>query len=121
MGRVTLPAKRTPTLTLPRSTRGGDWIEREPAHLDTLAAVLARAPRPLHLLGEGLPYHPLPPEIGVILTETSTWRACATAVAGIGWQMAREGQFIDAMKLLPLYVRLPEAEEKFDAMKGMPN
>ncbi|MEA2735656.1 MAG: tRNA threonylcarbamoyladenosine biosynthesis protein TsaB, partial [Humisphaera sp.] len=35
----------------------GTWIEREPAHLDSLTAMLARAPRPVHLLGEGIPYH----------------------------------------------------------------
>jgi tRNA threonylcarbamoyladenosine biosynthesis protein TsaB len=105
-----------PTLTLPRITGGGEsrgWIEREPAHLDTLAAVVARAPRPLYLLGEGLPYHPLPPEDRVIAVEPSRSQARASVVAELGNQMARAGEFTEAMKLLPQYVRPPEAEEKF--------
>jgi tRNA threonylcarbamoyl adenosine modification protein YeaZ len=110
--------QKTPTLTLPRSTGGGDWmdwIEREPAHLDTLANVIARSPRPLYLLGEGLPYHLPPTDTEIIQTDPLTWRARAAAVAALGWRMARAGQFTEALKMLPLYVRVPEAEEKFEA------
>jgi tRNA threonylcarbamoyladenosine biosynthesis protein TsaB len=103
-------------LSAARITGGGEsrgWIEREPAHLDTLAAVVARAPRPVYLLGEGLPYHPLPPEDGVIAVEPSRSQARASVVAELGNQMARAAEFTEAMKLLPQYVRPPEAEEKF--------
>ena len=36
---------------------GENWLEREPAHLDAIASMLARSPRPVHLLGEGITYH----------------------------------------------------------------
>src|SRR5262249_42551639 len=35
----------------------GQWIEREPAHLADLPSMLSRAGRPVHLLGEGIPFH----------------------------------------------------------------
>ncbi|HUB24000.1 MAG TPA: hypothetical protein VL992_01125, partial [Tepidisphaeraceae bacterium] len=110
---IVLDAKRGQIFTARFERAEGGWVEREPAHLDTLAAVVGRAPRPLYLVGEGLPYHPLPEEDGVVRTEPSAWQARAGVVVALGWRMAREGEFVDAVKLLPLYVRVPEAEEKF--------
>src|SRR5688500_13969911 len=55
---VVLDAKRDQIFTA-RFSRGaaGEWAIEEPAHLDSLAAMLARSPRPVHLVGEGTPYH----------------------------------------------------------------
>jgi tRNA threonylcarbamoyladenosine biosynthesis protein TsaB len=116
---IVLDAKRGQIFTARFERTSDGWIEREPAHLDTLANVIVRSPRPLHLLGEGLPYHPSPVDSEIIQTDPSTWRARAGAVASLGWQMARAGQFTDAMKMLPLYVRVPEAEEKFEANQAI--
>jgi hypothetical protein len=89
----------------------------EEAHLDTLVAMLARSPRPVWLLGEGIDYHrPEIPVTGdVIVTDQSLWRARAAAVGELGTQLAAAGQWADAMTLSPLYIRPPEAEEKADA------
>jgi tRNA threonylcarbamoyl adenosine modification protein YeaZ len=89
----------------------------EAAHLDTLSAMLARSPRPVWLLGEGLDYHrpEIPVASDVIVTDQSLWRARAAAVGELGTQMAAAGQWADAMTLSPLYIRPPEAEEKADA------
>jgi hypothetical protein len=79
--------------------------------------MLARAPRPVHLLGEGIPFHEkfIPPDdAGVIVTLPDTWRARASAVAQLGIEIARSGRFADALTLGPIYLRLPEAEEKWD-------
>ncbi|HEX8324719.1 MAG TPA: tRNA (adenosine(37)-N6)-threonylcarbamoyltransferase complex dimerization subunit type 1 TsaB [Tepidisphaeraceae bacterium] len=92
-----------------------DWTEIEPAHLDTLAAVLARSRRPVHLIGEGLPYHrdAIPPgEPNVIVTPDTAWQAHARHVATLGTRAAANGDFADPFTLTPLYVRLPEPEEK---------
>jgi tRNA threonylcarbamoyladenosine biosynthesis protein TsaB len=97
------------------------WREAEPAHLDTLAAMLARSDRPVHLMGDGIPFHEkfIPREdAGVVVTPADTWRARAGVVARLGWEMAARGEFADAMKLTPIYVRLPEAEEKYLANCG---
>lgn len=78
--------------------------------------MLSRAPRPIHLLGEGIPYHRkfLPVEDGsIIVTPEESWRARAGAVAQLGYAMARKGEFDDPMNLTPLYIRPPEAEEKW--------
>ena len=96
----------------------GKWAVAEPAHLDSLPEMLGRSPRPVHLIGEGIPYHAKflgKEDASVIVTPEDTWRARAEAVAEIGWAMARAGQFTDAQSLTPLYIRKPEAEEKFEA------
>jgi tRNA threonylcarbamoyladenosine biosynthesis protein TsaB len=115
---LVLDAKRGQIFTARFERLGPAWIEREPAHLDTLAAMLARSPRPAHLLGEGLPYHEksVPrDDPGIILTTQNTWRARAAAVARLGADLAAMGAFSDPDRLTPIYVRRPEAEEKFDA------
>jgi len=115
---IVLDAKREQIFTARFERVDAQWIEREPAHLDRLAEVVARSPRPVHLLGEGLPYHQQflnAADMTVIQTPPECWRARAAAVAASGWEMAREGRFTEANDLLPLYVRVPEAEEKWKA------
>jgi len=115
-----LDAKRDQIFTArferPGGESGGQWIEREAAHLDDLPSMLARSPRPVHLLGEGIPHHQkfIPPgDTSVIVTPSESWRARATAVADEGVRMARAGQFTETDHLLPIYIRRPEAEEKY--------
>lgn len=90
------------------------WIENEREHLDTLTAILNRAGRPVHLIGEGIPYHreSIPEQAEVIVTDESLWRARAEAVATLGIDLARSNAFSNSLTLTPIYVRLPEAEEK---------
>jgi hypothetical protein len=79
--------------------------------------MLARSPRPVHLLGEGLPFHEkfLPPDReGILLTPEKSWRARASVVAEIGMSLASAGKFVDADQFVPTYVRKPEAEEKYE-------
>lgn len=119
---IVLDAKREQIFTA-RFSRGaaGAWAETEPAHVDSLPAMLDRSPRPVHLLGEGLPYHEkfVPKDDpGVIVTPAETWRARAAAVAEIGVAMAAAGRFADPFTLTPLYIRKPEAEEKYEQARG---
>jgi tRNA A37 threonylcarbamoyladenosine modification protein TsaB len=79
--------------------------------------MLAKTPRPLYLIGEGIPYHrtfipPNDPEIHIV--EEPQWPPQARTVATLGWQMARAGKFTDPLALRPIYIRRPEAEEKLD-------
>jgi tRNA threonylcarbamoyladenosine biosynthesis protein TsaB len=113
---VVLDAKRDQVFTA-RFERRDDqsWIEREGAHLDALPAMLARAPRPVYLSGEGIPFHEkfIPNDDAfVIITHPNAWRARAEVVAHLGHGLARRGEFADPLKLAPIYIRLPEAEEK---------
>ena len=98
---------------------GDDWTPLQPAQLCTLPQILAKSPRPVHLLGEGIPFHRKfigDGETQVHIADESLWRPRASAVARLGFNLARNGEFTDAMSLLPIYIRRPEAEEKLDGI-----
>src|SRR5947208_15011100 len=94
---------------------GDDWIELEPAHLDSMVEMLQRSGRPIHLLGEGIPSHEkfIPDDPRIVVTSPEAWRARASAVARIGAKMADTHNFAQPDRLVPIYIRPPEAEEKF--------
>jgi tRNA threonylcarbamoyladenosine biosynthesis protein TsaB len=110
---VVLDAKRGQvfTATFDRSD-DGTLIETQPARLARLQDVLAQTPRPVHVLGEGVPYHRDSIESDVMVCDESTWIARASVVASVGQSMAKQGGYVDAYKITPTYIRLPEAEEK---------
>ena len=115
---IVLDAKRDQIFTASFVNRNGEPVPREPAHLGSLQAMLARTPRPVHLLGEGIPHHEkfIPKDDPrVLLTEPGTWQARASIVGELGALLARDGQVADPMRLTPIYIRKPEAEEKFEA------
>jgi tRNA threonylcarbamoyladenosine biosynthesis protein TsaB len=115
---VVLDAKRDQIFTARYERVGGQWIEREAPRLASLAEGLAAAPRPVHLIGEGIPYHEkfLPADHGgIVVTPAERWRARAAAVAELGLEREALGLFVEPDQLLPVYVRKPEAEEKWDA------
>ena len=112
---IVLDAKRGQIFTATyERTAGSTWTEREPARLDRLATVLERATRPLHLLGDGIPFHrgSIPIDDQIIVTDESTWHATARVVSKLGSAMAARGDFANVFTIKPTYVRLPEAEEK---------
>jgi tRNA threonylcarbamoyladenosine biosynthesis protein TsaB len=116
---IVLDAKRGQIFTARYKREGADIVQEEPAHLDTLSEMLGRAPRPVHLIGEGIPYHrPSIPTDGpqVIVTPEETWRPRAAVVAELGWTLARSGHFTDPDRLTPIYLRRPEAEEKWEQL-----
>lgn len=79
---------------------------------------MQRSSRPVHLLGEGILYHHkfIPADnAAVIVTDEAAWTARASAVVKIGHELALAGQFADPDTLVPVYIRPPEAEEKFAA------
>jgi len=117
---IVLDAKRDQIFTARFERVGPKWVEREPAKLDSLTAMLDRSPRPVHLLGEGIPYYEkfIPQnDPTVVVTSPDLARARAGVVATIGHAMARRGEFTDAQRLAPIYIRRPEAEEKWEGMK----
>lgn len=111
---IVLDAKRDQIFTARFERDTGGWIEREPAHLDSLPAALSRSPKPIWLLGEGIGFHRqfIPDDPGVLQTQPEAWRGRAAVVARLGFDLAERDEFADPLNLSPLYVRLPEAEEK---------
>jgi tRNA threonylcarbamoyladenosine biosynthesis protein TsaB len=69
---------------------------------------------PIWLLGEGLVYHrdKFKAE-GVRFLPEDYWSPSAEKVHLLGWEKAQLGQFADPLTLQPLYLRRPEAEEKW--------
>lgn len=114
---IVLDAKREQIFTSRFRRIAGDWIEQEPAHLDDLRSMLARSARPVYLLGEGIPHHqkfiPLD-NSGILLTAPEAWRPRASAVAAEGVRLATAGAFTEPDRLTPIYLRKPEAEEKWE-------
>jgi len=114
---IVLDAKRDQIFSAAFARAPAGWTPLHPAQLTSLTEILAKSPRPVHLIGEGIPYHRkfIPasdPEIHI--ADESLWRPQASTVATLGWRMARNGEFTDVMKLGPIYIRRPEAEEKLD-------
>ena len=118
---VLLDAKRDQIFTARYERVGNRWHEIEPAHLDSLTAMIERSPRPVHLLGEGIPFHKhflSADASGILLTGPDCWRARASVVARIGMELAKLGAFVAPDQLIPAYVRKPEAEEKYELEHG---
>jgi len=121
---VILDAKRGQVFagTFRRQDRAGaiTYDAVEPAHLADPAELLRGAPRPLAVLGEGCRYHRdvLAGADGVSIVDPRHWRPRAEAVLRLGWRMARQGRFTAARDLVPLYIRRPEAEEKWRQLHG---
>lgn len=122
---VVLDAKREQIFTArySREEATGPWVITEPPHLDRLDAMLSRSSRPVHLIGEGIPYHRqfIGEDPQVIVTDAELWRARAAVVAELGGAMLREGMTTDPQKLSPLYIRKPEAEEKWEQQQSAKN
>lgn len=115
---IVLDAKRGQIFAARYVNDAGRPVEAEAAHLDTLAGMLGRAGRPVHLIGEGIAYHRGAIEgEGVVETPEAAWRARAAVVAELGYAMARAGRFTEADRLTPTYIRRPEAEEKWEAKR----
>lgn len=89
------------------------------AHLTDPRALLATCPRPLAILGEGIPYHRQAVDAsGARVLDETLWWPQAENVYQVGLRMARNGHYVDAGNMLPLYIRRPEAEEKWEKLYG---
>ena len=121
---IVLDAKRGQIFTARFMREGNNWIETESAHLDDLASMIARAPRPVWLLGEGVPNHQqfIPQgDSEIFVTPAELWQPRAQATAMEGQLMAQAGQFIEPDRLVPLYIRMPEAEEVWNRKHAVSN
>lgn len=79
------------------------------------AAILAAAPTPLSVMGEGIDYHrPAIEASGAQILDSSLWCPTAAGVHQVGWRMACAGEFTDPARLVPDYLRRPEAEELWE-------
>lgn len=96
--------------------------EVEPPQLLHLPELLARAPRPVLVLGEGVKYHmqhlvdvAKPGASGsVSIAPEELWWPRASTVAHLALHLREAGAYADPYKLTPLYIRKPEAQERME-------
>lgn len=83
--------------------------------------LLQQLGRPLWLIGEGIDYHRdrLAGE-RVEVVDRAYWRPRASQVLKLGWSLAKSGGATTRDTLVPTYIRLPEAQERWQAglLKG---
>lgn len=90
-----------------------------PPSVMTPAELLAQSPRPLAILGEGLRWHHESlsgPEIETLSEDY--WQPMARNVHRCGFLRAQAGLYAQADQLTPLYLRRPEAVEKWEQLHG---
>jgi tRNA threonylcarbamoyladenosine biosynthesis protein TsaB len=100
-----------------RSTAGRSiWKKVLPDSLLTASQFLdqfARKDKPVRLLGDGLLYYKDRFKAGgVRFFDEKNWSPRAGKVLLLGWQMALNGQFTDALSLTPNYLRKPDVTIK---------
>ena len=85
----------------------------------TPAELLDKAPRPLFLIGEGINYHrdQLSADRVTVLDD-KYWQPRASFVHRCGYLRAGAGMFADVERLEPMYMRRPEAVEKWEQLHG---
>ena len=83
------------------------------------AEFMRSAPAGTAVLGEGVSYH-LPALAGIPQVDPALWPPRASEVHKLGWAKALRGEFTRLEDLIPLYIRLPEAEEVWQRKHASP-
>jgi tRNA threonylcarbamoyladenosine biosynthesis protein TsaB len=92
--------------------RQTDFMAIEPTKLIPLL------PRPVLIFGDGVnPYKELFIREGIIIGDSALGIARAKVVARLGIKLYEGGQTSDPFQLQPLYLRRPEAEERWEILK----
>lgn len=89
------------------------WLSVGSPALLKPSEMLQAAGRPLWIIGDTLPDFDLPEQVEILSPMLAI--PSSRYVWQIGRRMAREGRFTDPVALLPQYIRLPEAEELWQA------
>ncbi len=100
--------------------RDGDGFRRvvEPSMIEP-ARLLANAPSPIAVVGEGIDYHADAVRAsGAAVLDCGLWQPRAANVHRLGWRMAERGAFIEPTELVPFYLRRPEAEVLWEKRQG---
>ena len=114
---VVLDAKRSQIYTAAFDVIAGRCVKTIDACLADPRTFLARCPKPLAVIGEGIPYHQqVIDESDAAVLDPSLWPASAENVYHVGIERADTGAFTAGCDLLPLYIRRPEAEEKWEKL-----
>lgn len=101
-------------------TAAYEWRDRyeatgEPRMTAPEAFLAPLRERGVVVLGEGVAWHRAAIEAaGASVAPEALWWPRSAGVHALGWRMAQEDRFVDSVRLTPLYVRRPEAEELWE-------
>lgn len=116
---VVLDAKRKQVFAGRFERRNGKLTTSVPACLTDPGQFVADSPKPLLLLGEGIKYHGQAIQAREVqIADESLWWPSARVVYSLGRELAERGEFSDPDSLTPIYLRIPEAEELWNARHG---
>lgn len=109
-------AKRSQVYTACYAVGADRCDEVIPACLAEPREFLGRCPHPVAVLGEGVPRHrEAIAAAGAAVLPESLWPGRAENVLAVGLELAAAGVFTPARELVPLYIRRPEMEERWEA------
>lgn len=112
---VVLDAKRGQVFSAVFEWRGGAYHAIEAPHLADPRELISCYDGKISVTGEGIDYHKEPiASSGASVVELDYWMPRAASVCRLGWRLAEQGGFTPARKLIPLYIRRPEAEEVWE-------
>ena len=116
---VVLDAKSGRVFAAAFQLQGGGYVSAIDAQMDTPQGFLARCPRPLAVLGEGIPNHRQAIlDRGATILDPALWWARAENVVRVGRVLSEAGRYTSAGDLLPHYIRRPDPEEKWQRSHG---
>lgn len=126
---VVLDAKRRSVFAASYRLLGNRYVPAAPPLECDPVAFLNSLPRPAGVIGEGVPFiagalasvmgEPSSPTPGdLFVLPDSLFRARAEVVYRMGRERAAAGDFDDPTRLIPIYVRRPEAEEVWERRHG---
>ncbi len=95
------------------------YVRDGEVRMGSATELLSEVPRPCAVLGEAVAYHRQSiTEMGLTILPEHHWVARADHAFGVGRMMARSGEYVLANQLVPIYIRLPEAEERWRQRHG---
>jgi len=108
-----LDAKRGEVYAAAYERREGRLVRTREPFVTTPDKAAALLQTPFYVMGDALPrYADILCEGGSTAADQTLWRVRASVVAQLGLAAHRSGRRDDPLTLTPLYLRLPEAEEK---------
>ncbi len=116
---VLLDAQRRQVYSARFELCGNGYVSQGEVQAGDPRVLLTDVPRPCAVLGEGIAYHRRTvEEMDLEILPEALWIPRAENVLRIGRQLAFGGGYVAAGDLVPIYIRLPEAEEKWQMRHG---
>ena len=114
-----IDAKRNEVYSAIYARRDGALVRETEPMVIRPEELSSRLPHRTLLLGNGTPaFTQLPPQSNIEIAPQELWTVRAETIARLGLKLYESGKRGDALRLSPIYLRRPAAEEKLKATKA---